>query len=424
MSILRPSKRTNSQRSLILMLAGVVHCAMIVNSDVQASPQNPAFKPPATSSSAGEFPDEWYFYGSNRPQRFRAMEGKPAPEITTSFWYEDEYDLEQLKGKVVVVDFWATWCGPCVRALPKNVKMAKKYKDEDFVLLGIHDVKRGWDRIEQFATKNRINYPLARDDGSSARRWGVSFWPTYAVIDREGIVRAIGLTPDSIERVVKRVIEGGPVDPDRSNPPQEEVKGPEVTIDTTKEKTSNSGNSRAAQGPGSANPNSQPGIKLWPILEGNEKSRQRLTSLMELDTPPPLSTSDWMNSETLKLDELQGKVIVLDFWATWCPPCIRGVPKMNELYAQHKDEGLVIIGLCHPRGIDRMGTIVEESGITYPVCQDLDGKTRASYLVNGFPDYYLIDRSGKLRYADLANKTLEAAVELLMNEEAPANEDS
>ena len=67
-----------------------------------------------------------------------------------------------------------------------------------------------------------------------------------------------------------------------------------------------------------------------------------------------------------------------------------------------------------------MAAYVEDSGIEFPVCLDAEAETNSAYLVDGYPDYYLIDRAGDLRVADLANKDLDRAIEVLLKEEPPA----
>jgi thiol-disulfide isomerase/thioredoxin len=118
----------------------------------------------------------------------------------------------------------------------------------------------------------------------------------------------------------------------------------------------------------------------------------------------------------MKLDELKGKVVLLDFWATWCGPCIAAIPHTNELAAKYKDKGLVIIGVCHPQGVEKMAQMAKDKGIKYPVTADKDGTTIKAYKVNSYPDYYFIDRSGNLRIADCANGKVDAAIEALLGE--------
>ena len=81
--------------------------------------------------------------------------------------------------------------------------------------------------------------------------------------------------------------------------------------------------------------------------------------------------------------------------------------------------GLVIIGVCHTKGAETMTAIVNGRGIKYPVCADRFGITTSAYKVNSFPDYYLIDRQGKLRIADCKTDSLEEAIKILLAEEIP-----
>ena len=98
------------------------------------------------------------------------MEGKSSQAVLGKLGGE-AVDINNNQGKVMVIDFWATWCGPCRRALPKNVELAKKYKDQPFVLIGIHDARRGKERIEQVVGPLKADYPMAVDvlDSESKR---------------------------------------------------------------------------------------------------------------------------------------------------------------------------------------------------------------------------------------------------------------
>ena len=148
-------------------------------------------------------------------------------------------------------------------------------------------------------------------------------------------------------------------------------------------------------------------------FEGDAKKRERLKDLQGTANPPALQVEGWMNSEPLSLDKLKGKVVVLDFWATWCGPCIRSIPKTNKMMEKYGDK-VVIIGICHPRGSDKMAAVAKKHGIKFPIAIDPGEKTDVSYKVNGYPDYFIIDQTGKLVVADCANDEVEAVVDKLL----------
>jgi len=154
-------------------------------------------------------------------------------------------------------------------------------------------------------------------------------------------------------------------------------------------------------------------------LEGTADKRRELDALQG-KPPPALQTTDWVNREPVTLDQLKGKVVLLDFWATWCGPCINAIPHTNELQAKYKDQGLVIIGVCHTEGSEKMAQTVSDKKIEYPVAADVGKKTIMAYKVSGYPDYYFIDRAGTLRIADCKNGSVEDAIKALLAEQVTA----
>lgn len=95
------------------------------------------------------------------------------------------------------------------------------------------------------------------------------------------------------------------------------------------------------------------------------------------------------------------------------------MPHLEKLYAEKKGEGLVLIGIHSKAGGEKMPDFVREEGIDYPVAHDDEGKTVAAYGGNSYPDYFLVDKAGNLRFADLANAELDRAVAFLLAEETP-----
>jgi thiol-disulfide isomerase/thioredoxin len=164
----------------------------------------------APSIFAGEFPDDWTWDTDNDAQyraEHAALEGKPMPEITVTDWLNGQVTPEDMKGKVVLVDFYATWCGPCMASIPHNNELLAKYKDQGLVIIGVCTNKRGQENMEETVKDRGIEYPTAKDSQLlSQAAWHVHYYPTYAVVDRKGIVRIIGLQPPYVERVVQKLL--------------------------------------------------------------------------------------------------------------------------------------------------------------------------------------------------------------------------
>jgi thiol-disulfide isomerase/thioredoxin len=139
-------------------------------------------------------------------------DGKKAPDFTLLNVAGEKVSLSDYKGKVVILDFWATWCGPCRRGIPDLISIQNDYKD-DVVVIGISlDRDNTIARVPSFVKSMKINYPIVYFNDKVINDFGgVSAIPTTFIIDQKGNIvhKMIGLYPRSeYEKTLKNLIEG------------------------------------------------------------------------------------------------------------------------------------------------------------------------------------------------------------------------
>lgn len=111
--------------------------------------------------------------------------GKTPPSLQISKWLGSPVTLEQLHGKVILLDFWGVWCGPCRYWLPHTQQLYDKYNKMGLEVVGIHSYKKS-ETADQFLTENNYTFLVGIDTGDTAHNYAVTAWPTYYLIDKKG----------------------------------------------------------------------------------------------------------------------------------------------------------------------------------------------------------------------------------------------
>jgi peroxiredoxin len=102
-----------------------------------------------------------------------------------------------------------------------------------------------------------------------------------------------------------------------------------------------------------------------------------------------------LTGHTWKLQDLGGKVVLVNFWATWCPPCLKEMPDLESLYTRFKDQGFVILGISD-EDASKVKPFIARRNVTYPVLLDPGRKVNDLFQIKGIPRSFVYDRSGKL----------------------------
>ena len=137
---------------------------------------------------------------------------------------------------------------------------------------------------------------------------------------------------------------------------------------------------------------------------GKAEADTESTTLVKAGDKAPDFTVEMFDGTKTSLAELKGKVVLLNFWATWCPPCRREMPDIQKLYERYQaeeDPEVVILGVAAPDYGDEgsreeIAQFLEENGYTYPVVMDEGGELFMTYGVFSYPTTFMIDRDGNV----------------------------
>lgn len=139
----------------------------------------------------------------------KAVDGSKAHDFTLSDINGNKIILSEMKGKVVMIEFWATWCPPCRQSIPDLNMIFNKYKDRGFVLLAI-SLDKGSDAeslIRSFMKEYPMAYTVLLDNGDTGRKYGVSSIPTSFIIDKAGRIanKHIGYSTNSANALSQEI---------------------------------------------------------------------------------------------------------------------------------------------------------------------------------------------------------------------------
>ncbi len=143
-------------------------------------------------------------------------------------------------------------------------------------------------------------------------------------------------------------------------------------------------------------PKAVDGVSLW--LNAGEKDAKN--TVPASSTPKQGSNPAWGKDGAIDFSKLKGKVVVVEFWATWCPPCKKSVPHLNALYKKNKERGLLIVGLTavdRNQNAEKIARYTKQN-IKYPVGVLGSMDTLRRYEVSGIPHAVVIGRDGKVKW--------------------------
>jgi len=142
-----------------------------------------------------------------------------------------------------------------------------------------------------------------------------------------------------------------------------------------------------------------------PTISPGQGTVRELGLLPEPDPyPAPGFRSVTTDGKPLGTEEIRGKIVLLNFWATWCPPCRFEMPSMERLYQEFKGDGLEIVAVNFMESAETARSFMKESGFTFPVLMDQGGEISQRYGVHAIPVTFLIGRKGLLMAKSMGYK--------------------
>lgn len=317
-------------------------------------------------------------------ERYLPMVGKPSPPLKFTALDGREVDLEKLRGRVVLLDFWATWCPPCIEEIPHVRAAYERYNKDGLEIIGVSfDAER--QRLEDVVKRENLTWPQYFDGGGQGaapgKPFGIKHWPSMWLLDRNGVVRFISAGAGLDRKITALLKESG---------------NPVIAARNVFEKKAaldRSGEEPVVAAPGKPVP--VPGGPISP--PGAPQDAAYLQWLGKSFPPLQFTAIDGRQVDT---DKLRGRVLLIDFWATWCPPCMAEIPHVKAAYERYQKQGFEVIGVSADETRADLEKVVKAKEMAWP--QLFEGRTGAvpnlrRYGVQHFPTMWLVDRQGIIR---------------------------
>jgi peroxiredoxin len=136
-------------------------------------------------------------------------------------------------------------------------------------------------------------------------------------------------------------------------------------------------------------------------LEADDRKREH----------PEFTLQD-LSGKTWTFSALRGKVVLVNFWATWCPPCRKEMPDLETLYQRFESKGFVVLGISDEKAA-KVDPFIRERKVSFPVLLDPERKVNETFVVQGIPKSFVYDREGKLVAQSLDMRTQKQFLEML-----------
>ncbi len=138
-------------------------------------------------------------------------------------------------------------------------------------------------------------------------------------------------------------------------------------------------------------------LVVWPLKQNNPFFQSANQAPVRVGLPAPDFTFPGLDGRLVSLSDNRGKVVLVNIWATWCPPCVEEMPSMQKLYQKLKDENFEILAVSiDSKGAKVVAPFMKKYKLTFPALIDSMGTIKRIYKTTGVPESYIIDKDGIL----------------------------